>query len=215
MSNKDIGTIRHEYDKGTLSRADLPESPIALFQSWMDDAFAANVFEPNAMSISTVNASGQPSSRMVILRGFDEKGFVFYSNYKSSKGQALDQNKKAALLFYWHPLHRQIRIEGICEKVTTEANDAYFHSRPFGSRVASAASPQSEEIADRKTLDEKVEALNKLYADKQKVDRPAHWGGYCIRPELFEFWMGRPSRLHDRFQYKLSENGWQIVRLAP
>lgn len=211
----DISGLREEYNIATLNRADLQSNPFQQFETWLNNAYTSKVKEPNAMCISTVNKNGQPSSRMVLLRGVAEQGFLFYTNYNSKKGSEISISNKVALLFFWADLQQQIRIEGHCEKVSDEISDDYFASRPLKSQAASKASPQSLIIENR-------ESLEKLYANEwkqaqaeNKVDRPKHWGGYLIKPQLFEFWQGRPSRLHDRFQYVLNNTGWVINRLAP
>lgn len=213
--NKKINEIRHEYNKGSLSRNDMPKSPFAFFEQWYKHAIDLDVYEPNAMAISTVNNENCPTSRMVLLRGFDENGFVFYTNYNSKKGNNLIQNKKASLLFYWHQLHRQIRIEGNCEKVEEHVSTKYFHSRPKASQIASAISPQSEQIENRQILIDALELKTAKENDNSSIERPKHWGGFCLVPNYFEFWLGRPSRLHDRFSYTKDGENWKINRLAP
>lgn len=211
-----ITTIRKEYTLGQLNKADLKGNPFAQFKTWLNNAYEAEVKEPNAMSIATVNSNGQPSNRMVLLRGFSENGFIFYTNYLSNKGKALASNNKVAILFFWDALQRQIRIEGKCEKVSAKQSSEYFDSRPFESRVASAVSPQSAFIENRRILDDKFKSELKKALQKKEMERPEHWGGYIVKPNLFEFWQGRKSRLHDRFVYtKKDNNNWLIKRLAP
>jgi len=214
-----INQHREEYVKATLTRSDLQANPFHQFKIWLNNAYASKVKEPNAMSISTVNKKGQPSSRMVLLRGFDEQGFLFYTNYKSKKGNDLEDQAKVAVLFFWANLQQQIRIEGSCEKVSGEKSDEYFASRPLKSQAASKASPQSTIIKNRKTLENLYESEWKQAQAKNLVERPEHWGGYFVKPNRFEFWQGRPSRLHDRFQYVLNKTennkAWVINRLAP
>lgn len=192
------------------------DKPIEQFEVWLNNAYNAGVKEPNAMSVSTVNNNGQPNCRMVLLRGFSEEGFVFYTNYLSNKGKALTVNNKVAILFFWDSLQQQIRIEGIGEKVTEQQSSDYFNARPFESQVASAVSPQSTVVENRSVLEDKFNVALEKASTKKEIERPAHWGGYIIRPNLFEFWQGRKSRLHDRFQYtKTAKNNWLIERLAP
>jgi len=217
-----VASIREEYTLSQLNRSDLKDNPFEQFESWLNIAYKAGVKEPNAMSIATVNNNGQPSSRMVLLRGFSENGFVFYTNYLSNKGNALADNNKVAILFFWDVIQQQIRIEGDCEKVAANQSDEYFDSRPFKSRVASSVSPQSTVVESRKILEEEFDAALEKATTENKIERPGHWGGYLVKPNLFEFWQGRKSRLHDRFQYTLNtentqtnNNNWLIERLAP
>lgn len=199
-----------------LNKAALNNDPLKQFEDWLNNAYSAGVKEPNAMSVATVNNMGQPSSRMVLLRGFSNEGFIFYTNYLSNKGKALAGNAKVAILFFWDVLQQQIRIEGTCEKVTPEQSNDYFYSRPFESRVASAVSPQSTVVKNRRFLEDEFNTALKKASLKKEIERPAHWGGYLVKPNLFEFWQGRKSRLHDRFQYtKTNKNNWLIERLAP
>jgi len=214
MENK-INSIRNEYNKGSLSRSDLPKSPWQLFNTWLNNALQENVFEPNAMVLSTINEKNCPSSRMVLLRDYNENGFVFYTNYNSKKGNEISSNNNASLLFYWQQLHRQIRIEGVCKKVDASVSDIYFGSRPLASQIASAISPQSEIIDSRKILENAVNEMDANNNDKTSIERPKHWGGFCLVPNYFEFWLGRPSRLHDRFSYAIDGDDWKINRLAP
>jgi pyridoxamine 5'-phosphate oxidase len=197
-----------------LNEADAPPEPRTLFARWYDDAVQAQLPEPGAITLATATPGGVPSARMVLLRGFDERGLVFYTNYRSRKAAELDANPQAALVLFWSPLHRQIRVEGVVEKVPAAESDAYFRSRPYGSRLGAIASPQSDVIADRRMLEERCTELAAQYPDE--VPRPAHWGGYRVRPHLFEFWQGRESRLHDRLRYRRSTDGaWIMERLAP
>jgi len=213
--DKNISDIRNEYNKGSISKNELPNSPFLIFEKWLNDAFAADVYEPNAMAISTVGVNDSPSIRMVLLRAFDENGFIFYTNYNSKKGIDISKNNKASILFYWHKLHRQIRIEGTCTKVSETISDNYFKSRPLASQIASAISPQSEKIKNRAFLEEAIVNKEAKVNDKSSIERPKHWGGYCLQPNYFEFWLGRPSRLHDRLCYEKHEDVWKIIRLAP
>lgn len=209
-----IAEMRKDYTLNGLSEADVAPDPLAQFQIWFDQALAASLPEPNAMVLATVGASGQPSARVVLLKGLDARGFVFYTNYASRKGQELDAGARAALVFYWAELERQVRVEGGVERVSAAESDAYFASRPLGSRVGAAASPQSQVIADRAALERRVAELAALHADGA-IARPGQWGGYCVRPTVVEFWQGRPSRLHDRIRYRLDEGAWVVERLAP
>jgi len=216
LNNKNnIASLREEYDIATLKRADLQNNPFQQFEIWLNNAYASKVKEPNAMCISTVNENGQPSSRMVLLRGIVEQGFLFYTNYNGKKGIEIAINTKVALLFFWADLQQQVRIEGHCEKVSDKMSDNYFSSRPLKSQAASKASPQSSIIENREILEKLFENEWKHAQIKNKAVRPEHWGGYLVKPQLFEFWQGRPSRLHDRFQYVLKNTSWVINRLAP
>ena len=198
-----------------LNEADLPSDPFTLFAQWYEIAVQAQLPEPGAMTLATVTPDGKPAARMVLLRGFDERGLVFYTNYRSRKAVELDANPHAALILFWSPLHRQIRVEGLVEKISAAESDAYFATRPPGNRLSAAASPQSEVIAGRAELERRVTELLQIYPDGN-VPRPAHWGGYRVIPQVFEFWQGRESRLHDRLRYRRGENGdWIIERLAP
>ncbi len=205
---------RIEYESAPLDLIDLDPDPFAQFSRWLDDAFAAEVPEPEAFVLSTVSAGGSPSSRTVLLKQFDQDGIVFYSNYRSAKAVDLSGEPRVAALFLWLPIHRQVRVEGRAEKVEAELSDAYFATRPPEARLASAASPQSQVVVSREELDGMLELLTRQYPDGN-VPRPAHWGGYRIKPTLFEFWQGRRARFHDRFRFRLDKERWLIDRLAP
>ena len=208
-----VADLRKEYTQHGLLEADLAADPIAQFEQWFGAALAAGLPEPNAMTLATVSSDGRPSARMVLLKGFDAEGFVFYTNRESRKAIDLADNPRAALLFWWDRLHRQVRIEGGVEPVDASEVDAYFASRPHGSRIGALASPQSRVIDGRAALEARVAELTARHP--QDVPRPAHWGGYRLRPTEFEFWQGRPSRLHDRLRYRPDGERWRIERLAP
>ena len=208
-----VADLRESYERGALDRADLPADPFALFDAWFEAARASGTPEPNAMTLSTVSAEGAPSARVVLLKGVDH-GFVFYTNRESRKGRELDAAGVAALTFWWPPLERQVRVEGAAERIADAASDAYFQSRPRGSRLGAWASPQSEAIPDRSVLDARLAEATERFADGD-VERPPFWGGYRVVPSAVEFWQGRPSRLHDRFLYRREGDAWTVGRLAP
>lgn len=212
-----IAAIREEYTQDSLLESDLSSSPFQQFEHWFDQALKAEVMEPTAMILATVSPAGLPSSRVVLLKGFDEKGFVFYTNYRSRKGQELTQNPNAALLFFWPELQRQVRIEGQVKPVSEIQSQTYFHSRPRGSQLGAWASPQSEVVPDREFLEEKLNEFTQLYQEQEQVPKPPHWGGFVLEPVRIEFWQGRGSRMHDRIAYVLDgENQtWDFHRLAP
>ncbi len=210
-----IGSLRENYVKQALSEQDVLQNPFEQFQVWFQEAVQAQVKEPNAMTLATANAEGQPSARIVLLKEITSDGLVFFSNYESHKGNQLDINPKAALLFAWLDLERQVRIEGSVEKISTADSEAYFQSRPKGSQIGAWASPQSRVIVDRSVLESTQQELESAYAADEKLPLPPFWGGYIVRPQLFEFWQGRTSRLHDRICYQKSGVEWSVVRLAP
>jgi pyridoxamine 5'-phosphate oxidase len=213
--NKAIADLRKEYSSETLLEKDVASEPIQQFQKWWDQAIETEILEANAMTLATASADGLPSARVVLIKDFDERGFVFYTNYKSYKAEQLEENPKACLVFYWKELERQVRIIGLVEKVSETESNQYFHSRPIGSRIGAWASPQSKVIENREWLESEFEKRKEEFRDEQ-VSRPPHWGGYRVKPVIIEFWQGRYSRLHDRIQYSLEENGtWKIERLAP
>lgn len=207
--------IRKEYILHSLSEKNLLPDPFRQFAIWWQEALTANIEEVNAMTLATASAEGVPSARIVLLKGYDEKGFVFYTNYNSYKGKDILENPRACLVFFWKELERQVRVTGIVEKVSAPESDEYFNSRPEGSRISTWISPQSQPIPGRKWLEENEMKYTEEFKNKP-LTRPDHWGGYRVKPVTIEFWQGRASRLHDRLQFSLLENGsWQIDRLAP
>ena len=211
----DISSLRKEYKKKSLLESDADPNPIRQFQQWWGEATHAGLEEVNAMTLATASADGLPAARIVLLKGFDEQGFVFFSNYESFKGMQLAENPRACLVFFWTGLERQVRITGLVEKTTAEESDAYYNSRPEGSRIGAWVSPQSRTIENREWLENKESQLLDQFAGKP-VPRPSWWGGYRVQPITIEFWQGRPSRLHDRIQYSRSgDNNWTMERLAP
>ncbi len=208
-----IASLRQDYMGESLNEADVSADPYTQFQRWFDEALRAELPMVNAMTLATVGADGAPSARIVLLKGIDHNGFVFYTNYMSRKGRELAGNPRAALVFHWTDLEREVRIDGCVEKVTAAESDEYFASRPLGSRHAAIASPQSEVVASRAVLEAR---FNAAAADHgEAAPRPTHWGGYRVLPTSIEFWQGRPSRLHDRLLYTRQGDRWTIVRLAP
>jgi pyridoxamine 5'-phosphate oxidase len=209
-----IADLRQNYTQGGLLKSQASRDPIEQFRYWMEQAIAANLLEPNAMTLATVTAEGKPSARIVLLKDFDDRGFVFYTNYRSRKGRELTVNPHAALVFLWGDLERQVRIEGSIEIVEESAATAYFHSRPLGSQLGAWASDQSSVVDSREVLEDRIQSLAEQYRDRQ-IPKPEHWGGFRVIPSELEFWQGRPSRLHDRLRYRLIDRTWQIDRLAP
>ena len=211
-----IADLRQNYTLAGLSETDLNDDPIEQFNSWFQQALDADLLEPNAMTLATATPDGKPTARIVLLKGVSAKGFVFYTNYESQKGQQLIANPYAALVFLWNKLERQIRIEGKVEKLTAEESAEYFHSRPKASQLGAWASDQSRVIPNREVLEKKLAQLQEQYSGDATVPLPEHWGGFRVVPNRIEFWQGRPSRLHDRLVYDLQTNGsWQIKRLSP
>lgn len=212
---EDLSNYRKSYEKSELSEALIPNDPMELFGSWFNEVRdSGGVDEVNAMTVATAGLDGFPRSRVVLLKQFTDDGFVFYTNYNSEKGKALAVNPRVCLSFFWPALERQVIIKGIAEQVAAEVSDAYFASRPLGSQLGALASHQSEVVASRDVLDEKLMQLEQQYASGV-VPRPAHWGGYLVRPVEVEFWQGRQNRMHDRIRYKKTDNGWTRERLAP
>jgi len=211
-----IAELRREYRRAALTESDVDPDPIRQFERWLQEAIAAELPEPTAMTLATVDAAGRPDARIVLLKGADERGFVFFTNYESRKGLELAVRPATALLFHWIELERQVRIEGTASKVTADESDAYFASRPRPARLGAWASPQSRVIADRGWLDHELAlARDRFAAAGEAVPRPPYWGGYRVMPEVFEFWQGRESRLHDRLRYRRNAALWRIERLAP
>ncbi len=209
-----ISSIRKDYQLRSLSESEVQPDPISQFSQWWDEALRSEIDEVNAMTLSTVTSAGRPSARIVLLKGFDERGFVFYTNYESDKGHDLAANPFASLVFFWKELERQVRVMGKCEQVSSTESDEYFNSRPLGSKLGAWASPQSRVVVNREVLDKQAEELLERYADGN-VPRPMHWGGYRVIPETVEFWQGRSNRLHDRIKYSGKDGAWMLERLAP
>lgn len=218
---KDLGNYRKSYEKEALMEDAVPETPLELFQQWFDELEASkSVEEPNAMTVSTIGLDGFPKSRVVLLKKFSEEGFVFYSNYESEKGKAIAKNPRLCISFFWPNLERQVIIKGVAEKLPAEQSDAYFQSRPEGSKLGAIVSDQSSVIPSRDYLENNLAELEKEYEDKD-IERPDHWGGYRVGPESIEFWQGRQNRLHDRIRYTIQPDSgqdgseWKMERLAP
>jgi pyridoxamine 5'-phosphate oxidase len=210
-----IADIRKDYQLQSLLEKDIEKNPINQFSTWWNQAIESQIDEVNAMTLATVDANHKPSARIVLLKEFDENGFVFFTNYNSKKGLDMLSNKNVALVFFWKELERQVRIEGKVEKVSGDISDTYFNSRPEMSRIGAWASPQSTVIPSRETLETNFQQYQTEF-EKKEINRPQHWGGYIVKPELIEFWQGRSSRLHDRIVYgKDGDNEWKINRLAP
>jgi pyridoxamine 5'-phosphate oxidase len=214
--SKRLADMRRDYTRDGLTEADAPADPFALFHRWFSDAVNTEQLpvEPNTMSLATVDAQGRPHCRIVLLKGLDERGFTFFTNYDSAKGEQLAAQPYAAMTFFWPTLERQVRVEGQVERVSLVESDAYYQIRPLGSRIGAWASPQSRKIADRAELEALLVQTEQRFLDKAP-HCPEHWGGYRLLPERIEFWQGRASRLHDRLDYRLQDNTWQRQRLAP
>jgi pyridoxamine 5'-phosphate oxidase len=210
-----LSDIRKNYTKSELLIENVDQDPIKQFDQWFNEAIESQVPEPNAMTLSTITAAGRPTSRIVLLKGIDQNKFLFFTNYQSSKGKELEQNPACALNFFWPELERQVRIEGIAERIEEIASTAYFQSRPRGSQIGAWASPQSSVIKDRETLEKRVAELEEKYKDAEVLPKPNQWGGFAVEAFQIEFWQGRSNRLHDRLVYILHDGAWQISRLAP
>ena len=215
----DLAQMREQYSEAGLSEDDVADDPIVQFKRWFDEWLSAKPYDANAVILATADADGWPSARAVLLKGLDERGFVFHTNRRSAKGLDLDRSHRASLCFLWHPLERQVRVVGTVEHLPDDESDAYFASRPRGAQIAACASPQSEVIADRAELERLTAETEARFATADAVPRPPHWGGYLVRPVTVEFWQGRRSRLHDRLRYRRSDPTagaiWAIDRLAP
>lgn len=209
-----LQNLRQDYKSATLDEADVADNPITQFKKWFEHAVEAQIHEPNVMTLATVNGSGKPDARIVLLKGVDEEGFRFFTNYLSAKGKALKKNPYAALVFFWPELERQVRVEGTVKKLDKETSEAYFNTRPILSQIGAVASPQSQVIPNRQVLEEKFEAL-KANTGEKGIAKPAHWGGYIVKPTRIEFWQGRRSRLHDRINFEWVNGDWIKSRLAP
>jgi pyridoxamine 5'-phosphate oxidase len=212
---KGLEGIRKEYAKTTLDVGDVDLNPIAQFEKWFKEAVEAKVPEPNAMTLSTISDGGRPSARIVLLKGVEQSQFLFYTNYQSQKGKELDKNPACALTFFWPELERQVRIEGMAQRVEESVSEKYFQSRPRDSQVGAWASPQSSMVNNREILEARVKEIEKRFEGVALLPKPKQWGGFAIDPFEMEFWQGRPSRLHDRIVYYKNEGSWAIHRLAP
>jgi pyridoxamine 5'-phosphate oxidase len=214
MSSDDLARVRKEYSRHVLSETDVDLNPFVQFKQWFQEALSSRLPEPNAMALATATGEGKPSARMVLLKGYDDRGFVFFTNYEGRKSSELLKNPSAALLFYWSELERQVRIEGTVEKTSRQESEEYFKTRPLESRLGAWASRQSEVIPGRSDLEQKVSDLKESYANRE-VPVPPYWGGFRLQPQVFEFWQGRENRLHDRIRYSLQGGIWVIERLSP
>ena len=214
MNKEQLQKLRENYSKHSLDESDVNYDPIIQFESWMKEAMNAEVPEPNAMTLSTVDANNKPHSRVVLLKGIEEGDFVFYTNWQSEKGSEIEQNPNSALCFLWLELERQVRIEGVAEKLSQEESEEYFKKRPYKSQIGALASNQSSVVPNREFLERRFEELEEKYTEGD-VPKPESWGGYRVKPEVLEFWQGRRSRLHDRIKYEKVGNKWDIKRLSP
>jgi pyridoxamine 5'-phosphate oxidase len=210
----DLSELRLSYTKAGLTEAEADPDPLRQFEVWLNQAISMRLVEPNAMTLATTNASGQPNARTVLLKAFDTAGFVFYTNYESRKGREIEENPKVSLLFYWAELERQVRIAGVAARVPASESDEYFNSRPMGHQFGAWVSDQSSVIEGREVLEEQLSRVAKRF-DQGPVPRPPHWGGFRVTPHAIEFWQGRPNRLHDRLEYLRLGEEWLIRRLSP
>lgn len=213
MSN--LGDMRRDFQQDGIRRTDMHPEPLTQFRHWLDEAIKADILDPTAMTLATADSQGRPSARVVLLKDLDDRGLCFYTNYESHKARQIAANPYGALVFYWPQMDRQVRFEGSIEKVSRQQSEAYFKSRPLGSQISAAASQQSQSIVNRQMLEDMAHKYAQQ-AEKAPLELPDYWGGYRLKPDRAEFWMGRPSRLHDRFEYLLQDDGhWQIQRLCP
>ena len=215
MNQDFFQTLRREYMQKPFDEKDLANNPFAQFSLWFDEVINNALDMPNAMTLATVGSNGEPSARTVLLKSFDEKGFVFFTNYQSLKGQSLTQNPKASLLFYWSALDRQVRIQGMVEKTNLAESESYFHSRPLESQISASVSNQSQVIESRQALEEKSRLFKSTLKENELPPLPENWGGFRLKPHYFEFWQGRENRLHDRLAYEKTNEQWLVKRLAP
>jgi pyridoxamine 5'-phosphate oxidase len=215
MSELDLAAVREEYARSGLTESDLAPDPITMFRRWFDDAVAAGLHEPNAVVVATADPGARPAARLVLLKGLSDDGFVFFTNTRSRKGEELAANPACALLFPWHPLERQVRVDGTAAPLSADAVAAYFASRPRGSQLGAWASHQSREVTGRDELTAAYDEAAARYPEPEPVPVPEEWGGYVVQPHAVEFWQGRPGRMHDRLVYRRTDDGWSTVRLAP
>lgn len=211
----DLFNIRKDFTLQTLEEEDMLSNPFQMLQLWLDEAIVHKALEPTAMTLSTASKEGRPSSRVLLLKEIQKEGLVFFSNHESKKGQQMAENQYVAVNFMWHELERQVRIEGIVSRLSNEESFAYYNMRPRNSRIGAWASPQSQVIPNRAYLDDQVQKFTLQFADQERIAKPPHWGGYVIKPQMFEFWQGRKNRLHDRIEYLPKGKQWKMVRLAP